>query len=342
MTVEGADVAQLRSAATQFSKGASALETSAKALHSLIGSATQWRGPDADRFRSQWSSKSTRTINAAVDALRQAADTLQRNADEQDKASAVQGADTVAASVYSGSAAPTGAKGLYQEILSTAKENGSGVRVQEVVGADGVTRFIVYLDGTLGGKDMPLLGNGPAAAGHVDQDISNRINAALTAAGYTPGPNGPEMMLVGYSQGGMDAQNIAASHMYNVQNLVTYGSPLTQADQPGIATVHLRADGDNVPNLPQELMGLDGSGFGNQIPLDSPLSGPSHSIYTADPHVNTGPLSLIIGNHGNQNTYTTVGSDFDHSTDPSLVAKQADIARFQGHVVNNSAPTKKG
>ena len=158
------------------------------------------------------------------------------------------------------------------------------------MGADGVTRFIVYLVGTGGGQDMTLLGNGPAAAGYVDPDIVNRINGALKAAGYQPGPNGPRMMLVGYSQGGMDAQNIAASHMYNVQNLVTYGSPLTQADQTGITTVHLRADGDNVPYIPENLVGLDGSGLGNQIPLDSPLSGPSHSIYTADPHVNNGPL----------------------------------------------------
>ena len=53
-------------------------------------------------------------------------------------------------------------------------------------------------------------------------------------------------------------------------------------------------------------------------------------------------LSLIIGNHGNPKTYTTVGSDFDHSNDPDLVAKQTDIARFQGYVVNNSGPDTKG
>ena len=61
MAVEGADVAELRSAATQFSKGASALEASTKALHSLITTTTQWRGPDADSFRSQWSTMSIRS-----------------------------------------------------------------------------------------------------------------------------------------------------------------------------------------------------------------------------------------------------------------------------------------
>jgi hypothetical protein len=349
MTVEGADVAQLRSAAAQFSKGASALETSAKALHSLIGSATQWQGPDADRFRSQWSGQSTRTITAAVEALRQAADTLRRNADEQDKASAVNTSDTAAGRMYDVGQAPKGTEDLFKEILATQNGKRDGVRVQQVVGSDGTTRFIVYLDGTFGGQDMTLLGNGPAAKGYVDPDIYKRINDALAAAGYQPGPNGPEMMLVGYSQGGMDAQTIAATGRYHVTNLVTYGSPLTQADQSGITTLHLRAVGDNVPGMPSELLGGGGNGLGNQIPLDNPGSGPSHSIYTYDPKVSplhqislSNPVSLadaaFLGNHADRSTYTEVGSHFDNSSDP----RKASIAAFQGDVVQDWKPTPKG
>jgi hypothetical protein len=76
MTLNGADVAELRTAATHFTTSASALETSAKALHSLIGGGTKWRGPDAERFRSEWANVSARTIAAAVASLRGAADEL--------------------------------------------------------------------------------------------------------------------------------------------------------------------------------------------------------------------------------------------------------------------------
>lgn len=54
-------------------------------------------------------------------------------------------------------------------------------------------------------------------------------------------------MLVGLSQGGMDAQNIANSGKFNVTNLVTYGSPVNLADDPKINTVHIRAEGNPVP-----------------------------------------------------------------------------------------------
>lgn len=353
MAVEGADPDQLRAAATQFNKGASALETSAKALHSLIGTTTQWTGPDADRFRSQWSSMSARTITAAVNALRQAADALRRNANEQETASKVNPGDQVAVKVYGSAAAPVGTAGLYRAIHSTDNSH-DGIRIQEVVGSDGESRFIVYLNGTAASDDMTVATNVPAAAGRIDQDpdIVKRIDEALAAAGYKPGPDGPEMMLVGYSQGGMDAQNLAAMHKYNVTNLVTYGSPLTQADQPGITTVHLRAVGDNVPNLPAEVgalaegpagilseialrAGVDGV-IGNDLPLDAPLSGPSDAIFLRDPHV--AQTDWLVGNHSVEDTYLRIGADFDSAKDTALVAKQEDIARFQGDVVRDWQP----
>ncbi len=351
MTVEGADVAQLRAAAAQFSRGASALETSSKALHSLIGSATQWRGPDADRFRSQWSGQSTRTVTAAVEALRQAADTLRHNATQQDDASKVNTSDSAAGRTYDAPQAPKGTEGLFKEILVEQKlaktnSNTSGVRVQQVVGADGTTRFIVYLDGTFAGQDMTLLDNLSAMKGYVVPDIYDRINAALTAAGDRPGPNGPPIMLVGFSQGGMDAQNIAASGRYHVTNVVTYGSPLTQPDNPSIATVHLQAKGDNVPGMGPIGIGIDnainvaehgGLIGGLQAVSDTSnyvarTSTPSDWIFESDPCI---APNGVLGNHG-ETTYQDVAADFDKSTDPHFDAVKQSMQKFDGTIISSS------
>jgi hypothetical protein len=356
VTLNGADVAQLRAAATQFSRGASALEASSKALHSLIGNGTQWRGPDADRFRSEWSSVSVRAITAAVESLRRAADELRRHADQQDQASAVHAGDTVAARIYNAPDAPTGTAGLMQQIHKT---DGSydGLLIQQVVGEDGKSRFIVYFNGTDAADRLTKERNLTVAGGHPDDYITRRIDAALRAAGYAPGANGPEMMLVGFSQGGMDAQNIAHAHLYNVTDMVTYGSPLTHADDPDINTVHMRAKGDNIPDLPGEALALLNrdpiqagliragiiDGLGDKVSLNEPWSGPSQHIYEADScTVDTDAArSFLWGNHAVKETYEYAGMDFDSSTDPALADEKASIARFRGDVVKSWDPLKE-
>lgn len=87
MAIIGADVEQLRSAATRLQNGANALEESSKFLSGLINNASTWRGADAERFRSQWTSVSLPGITRAADALRQGAEELRRNANEQETAS---------------------------------------------------------------------------------------------------------------------------------------------------------------------------------------------------------------------------------------------------------------
>jgi hypothetical protein len=352
MTVEGADVAQLRSAAAQFSKGASALEASAKALHSLIGSATRWRGPDADRFRSQWSGQSARTINAAVDALRQASKTLQRNADEQDKASAVHVGDAVATSVYQGSAAPNGTAQLFDSLNKDNDHNkGDGFHIDKVVGPDGKTRLIVYFEGTFEADRLTVARNGDVIKGLVDPYLTKQIDEALR---QTPDGMKSDVMLVGFSQGGMDAQNIAASGRYHVTDLVTYGSPLVQPDNPGIATVHLQAKGDNVPNLGLAGIGADGvvdmvqhgdliggaQAVGDAVNYVGRTSTPSNWIFESDPHIAPPELSNIgadvqwaaIGNHGVP-AYQAVAADFDKSTDPHYDAVKQSMQKFDGPVL---------
>jgi pimeloyl-ACP methyl ester carboxylesterase len=59
-------------------------------------------------------------------------------------------------------------------------------------------------------------------------------------------PKGAEVMLVGYSQGGTDAQNIAMQYNdFKVTQVVTFGSPVRQ--DLDVPAVHLQANGDHIP-----------------------------------------------------------------------------------------------
>lgn len=348
MTVEGADVAQLRSAATQFTKGASALESSAKALHSLIGSATQWTGPDADRFRSQWSSVSNKTIAAAVEALRRAADDLRRNANEQDRASAVHAGDSLVTAVYQGTPAAGGTAGLFGRIFQD--HDGDGVHIDRVVGPDGKTRLIVYFEGTNQAARLDAARNAKLIGGWVDPYLTGKIDQALSDS---PDGKNTDVMLVGFSQGGMDAQNIAASGRYHVTNLVTYGSPVIQPDNAAIGTVHLRAVGDNVPGMGllgaaveamqnPPVIGL-GQAIGDIANYDARTSTPSDWVYQSDPCIAPADVSIlgvdtgtsVFGNHG-EPAYQAVAADFDRSNDAHFSAVKKSMANFDGTVVSST------
>lgn len=64
MAMQRADVTQLCNAATPLSRGAAQLATAAISLHSLLNSNTNWRGQDAQRFRSERDDASARALPA--------------------------------------------------------------------------------------------------------------------------------------------------------------------------------------------------------------------------------------------------------------------------------------
>lgn len=91
MPMFGADIAALRQLATTFKNKADVLDTDVDAALTRALHSSPWEGPDADAFRSSWSTQLTPRIQEAVAALRTAAVDLQRNADEQEKASEGEG-----------------------------------------------------------------------------------------------------------------------------------------------------------------------------------------------------------------------------------------------------------
>ncbi len=83
----GADVDALRVLGTQFTSSAEEIENLVGRLSGRIDAA-QWRGPDSERFRSDWGQRLSGMIRNAAVALRGASDSIRANALQQASASA--------------------------------------------------------------------------------------------------------------------------------------------------------------------------------------------------------------------------------------------------------------
>ncbi|MFV8228600.1 hypothetical protein [Mycolicibacterium fortuitum] len=317
MAMEGADVEQLRALATQLAKGADRLATTASTLHSLVNSNTHWRGADAERFRSEWNGGSAGALKTAAEKLREADKLLRRNADEQDNAS--NGKQAGAAEMFH--RLENDQTNDYGE--STGDTD--GVRIESVVGPDGKTRLIVYLKGqdTVDGRSgLRSAGLATGVVG-VDANVTRQIDEALAKL---PDGKKTEVMLVGHSQGGMDAQNIASSGKYNVTTLMTYGTPVIQADDPKIATVHIRAEGDPVP-VAGETAAAVAHGGGNPIAVAAHAMAPrSDNVFTYDTPNDGVAMSV------HENGYPGAAAGFDKSTDGRFTDVKENMKKFEGTV----------
>jgi hypothetical protein len=145
--------------------------------------------------------------------------------------------------------APFTTAGLFDTIWDRAARSPDGMYIQRVKSTtDGKQRLIVYIAGTDPNNLVSVITNLPSYNGIVKPNQVSRLAAAIGADLSTP------VMLVGHSQGGMDAQNIASqlSGVLNIQAVITYGAPIVQ--YPPIVgrvyqTVHLRDAKDPIPKL---------------------------------------------------------------------------------------------
>lgn len=90
MGVYGADVTQLRGAASEFERAAQSLESITTLLGGELARAP-WQGSDAVTFRSEWDTDHSRRLTDAASRLRDAARALRTNADDQETTSSVNG-----------------------------------------------------------------------------------------------------------------------------------------------------------------------------------------------------------------------------------------------------------
>ena len=95
MASVGADVEQLRALAQLFGDKATSLEDVVSSINGQLHSAG-WVGEDADTFKADWDSNLTALVRNVVESLRERNTNLNQQADEQEKASAVNGSASTA------------------------------------------------------------------------------------------------------------------------------------------------------------------------------------------------------------------------------------------------------
>ncbi|GAA1622986.1 MULTISPECIES: hypothetical protein [Brevibacterium] len=130
------------------------------------------------------------------------------------------------------------------------------VRIEEVRSPDGTTRYIVYVPATTdwspepGDNTTDLTTNVEGMAGN-DTVMREMVRQAIADAGIG---SDAEVMLVGYSQGGITAGSLAADPAFladvNVTALVTVGAPISDfAIDESVDVLAIEHEQDLVPDL---------------------------------------------------------------------------------------------
>ncbi|MEC5182004.1 hypothetical protein [Arthrobacter sp. CG_A4] len=86
MAIRGADIAQLKTLGTKLQAGSSEIDKQKSLLTKVLGG-TDWKGPDADKFRSEWNGQHTASLAKVSQALQEAGKQASRNASEQESTS---------------------------------------------------------------------------------------------------------------------------------------------------------------------------------------------------------------------------------------------------------------
>lgn len=134
---------------------------------------------------------------------------------------------------------------LYGRIASLAPGE---MEVAPVLGADGAVRYVVLLRGMEPSLNPTL--NTPAQAVRSSRLPSDSYSRAVAAAMERAGvPPGSEVMLVGHSQGGITALNVAAAGAYRVTHVVVAGAPIANKRAPDAQVLAIEHQGDLVPEL---------------------------------------------------------------------------------------------
>jgi pimeloyl-ACP methyl ester carboxylesterase len=194
----------------------------------------------------------------------------------------------------------------------------------EVVRLDnpGRTSWAVLLPGTQ--TTVPTGGSNPFdeagvadAMGYGSENTAAAIRQALHEAGVEAGE---QIAIVGYSQGGIHAMNLAQDRAFladfDVRFVLTAGSPVGGATaEPGIASLHLEHEHDVVP-------GMDG--------LPNPDAKDRVTVTLSNP-LSLGPMDEVGLGPGHKLPIYLEGAEaVAASGHPSLVASTAALAAVTG------------
>lgn len=229
------------------------------------------------------------------------------------------------------------------DYASLTSLNDQGMHIERVNDpANGDVRYVVYFGGTNFSNKME---------GSLD-DFTGRNKTFFESS--TPfvdptwfdeiqkfvGSKESPIMLVGFSQGGMDAQNIGAALSksgYNVEDVITLASPVTQPPSTAYTTLNLTPYGDLVGDTIRVYPGNT---------LIPPLFSSEKSYWNQAADVGQ-VYEAVVGvgtdtiQHGELRVYLKLADKFDNSifNQPTWSKVQLDVESFGGQVLVGDGQT---
>lgn len=206
----------------------------------------------------------------------------------------------------------------YEELVSRiprAEEGAAQIRIEKYDSG-----YVVYLGGTIdagiepAGEPWDMTSN-MAAIAEMDSGSYTATIAAMREAGIRAEDN---VIMVGHSQGGLVAAQIAASGEYRVSDVVTVGAPLHQVELPeDVHLVAIEHSEDVIPSL---------SGVAVPATVATHLTVQRSLYHSAPP-----PRGEVLPAH-NLSRYIETAGVMDSSGESKLTAEQRRIsARTQGN-----------
>ena len=145
---------------------------------------------------------------------------------------------------------PTGAASVAERLSELGRGEFPQIRIDAVAGGSGRTLY-VYLPGTqnwsLGGQNPLDMQSNLLALGGPGMAASEA--AAISALGLANFGAKDKLVLIGHSQGGLLAKNLAATHLKQVRGLVTFGAPILASELPSVPALVFEHSNDPVPAL---------------------------------------------------------------------------------------------
>ena len=201
-----------------------------------------------------------------------------------------------------GGVPPSGPESPSQALYDYLRTVTEGTNVKDGIYVEtrelnGQKLLVVYLGGTLSSPNQGVPQNLPAAGGDLKPEQIDAVERALNGDTTIP------IMLVGFSQGGMDAQNMAikADFRGQVTAVVTYAAPMVEVMPKTLTFIDLVDKGDPVPHLLSTSQPYystaesNGQIFEFESPNDSALINLFNKLHL----------------HGDRTTYEQVGQAFD-------------------------------
>ncbi|WP_368679891.1 Ig-like domain-containing protein (plasmid) [Rhodococcus opacus] len=236
--------------------------------------------------------------------------------------------------------APASVKDLWVNLQNYTQDDNEGVFIQTVRGTDDdKNRLIVYLGGTTDDDtNQAWWENIYTYVGVPKGDQIDAIDGALRLCASNPSCGSiDEILLVGYSQGGLDAQNLALLNWLGgvtgqqnrvpVTTVVTFGTPIT-AINPGVTTLHIQDQIDELVNLENLAT--------STIPLPPPVkfflaakkisADARGEIYTG--RASTSITANPFGVHSNPETYRSLSEQFGATANGEYTGQKEAIGRF--------------